>query len=205
MKKSTPLAKSAATTPAVEPTIRPYPFTKLTEEQAECCDLASDLLLHGGQRRVFDQFLSALMQHRYARYNFSRTVEPEELAKEMRKFGDLNSLGNARRRTRLMKAWPEPVPEVDEPVPTALRDMAAYNIREDLRESFDNFVGEARIEDLWLINELLHYVFSGFDLGETMRGLLYESGLFVRVPQRHKERVEKFVAMLEESCDGKAA
>jgi hypothetical protein len=207
------MARAKSTTSPVQPaaknaakrTLSAPPPTNLTEDQVHYCDLAADLLTCGGQPQLFGRLFDVLTQHEYARYSWTRDTDPTELPKRMREYANQDQPRNAGLKARLMNAWPAQIRNAKEPMPAHVRDIAATNIRNQLRYEFENFISETKFESLWLLWDVLNSVNGGENLAEAFNYQVHESGNFVQVPHHHEERVEQFLKTLAEVEKKKAA
>jgi len=90
-------------------------------------------------------------------------------------------------------------------MPTHVRDIAAVSIRAQLRHEFETFIQHAPFEDLWLLLDTLGFANSVPEsLAESFHYRLRDGAAFVRVPRRHRNRVEAFIETLS-AVEGKVA
>lgn len=177
------------------------PHKDLTEVQEQVADLASDILLNGGAREDVDLLLTALLCHRVRRMSPGRHFAATDPAKADR---DANWSANylAEKFYRgLAQHWPErkdePTNIQESPAPKTVAEMMRTNIRVSAREQFEEFITDSEgLEAVWLINEVLKFRNCGADIVEEFCDVMDRAEIYVRVPRKHKERIEEFVAFL---------
>jgi hypothetical protein len=203
--KKTPIAVNTKKPAAAEPkTAVERPHKDLTEVQEQVADLASDILLNGGAREDVDLLLKALLRHRIRRMSFNRGPWAIDAAESDRSANGSAILLADKVYQHLAKYWPEKKDGSEhrptKPVPNTVAEMMRANVRQSLREEFDEFLtDEAGIEPVWLFNQVLHLTNCGNDLVEHFCRIMDTAGIYVRVPWEHKERVKEFVAFLEKA------
>lgn len=191
-----PKAKQTKTPPAASPE---RPHKNLTQTQEELADLASDILLNGGAREDVDLLLTALLRHRLVRKSFA--AREEEGGREM-------ANGHAERfregyYLELAKNWPvKPAPEpyvhYSQRPERPVTEMVRANIREKFMHAVKDFLKDTDgIEPIWLLKEVLEDFNNGDDLCDAVWYAFDRADMYVRVPHRHKERIEAFVKLLE--------
>jgi hypothetical protein len=76
--------------------------------------------------------------------------------------------------------------------------MVRANIRESLKEEIDQFLTDREgIEAVWLLREIIEDVNAGHDLAKAVWYRFDRADMYVRVPSRHKERIQEFAKFLE--------
>jgi hypothetical protein len=103
-----------------------------------------------------------------------------------------------------MSAWPARLPDPEEPMSIHVRDIATANIRTQLRDEFENFIGRAEFDSLWLLWDTLNSANGGDNLAEAFNHRFREGEAFVKVPRQHTDRVDQFLKTLGHT-EGKVA
>ena len=193
-----PKAKQTKTPPAISE----RPHKNLSQSQEEIADICSDIVLNGGAREDVSTLLTILARHSYMHRSFARgrsRVDHEELAASAERYA---ARMNQEWYVDLAKHWSAQREETkDEPAQLGQRpvtEMVRANIRESLREAFDEFLADSDgIEPAWLLHEIIDVANGEKDLAIGIRYALRDSSIYVRVPAKLKARVEDFVKFLE--------
>ena len=181
------------------------PHKDLTQTQEEVADLASDILLNGGAREDVDLLLTALLRHRVRRMSPGRHFAATDPAKADRDANwSANYLAEKFYRS-LAQHWPErkdePTNMQESPAPKTVAEMMRTNIRVSAREQFEEFITDSEgLEAVWLINEVLRFHNCGADIVEEFCDVMETAGMYVRVPWKHKARIEEFVNFLQKEA-----
>lgn len=195
------------------------PKRALTTTQTAFLDLAGDLIVNGGDPEDLQMLVSAVLKHeemhfqrmRDPRHRDSSSPRDEARRKAAAEHVERNGV---KRAAELIAKWPEPaVPREDRPATTAT-EMAREDIRHLLREHFEQFLVRGTPEEQRLLCGVFGY-WETSNIGpferetycplvENFMMELGSSDTFVRVSEKHVERVREFVALLE-PCGKEAA
>lgn len=168
------------------------PHKTLTSTQERVADLASRMILHGGDPEDIRILLIALARYESRIRCFNR----EE--KELRERAMVTA---ARWQANLQQSWPKSNNQIavsPELEATTVAEMVRADIRTRVRRHFEEFVSEKPgIEPIWLLNEILEITNSGEDMAKAIFYSLDDAGIYVRVPSQHEARVREFIALLD--------
>ena len=184
--------------PRNKQTATPAPLKppQLTDFQENVCDLCADLILNGGDEDDVSSLLRAVISHgvhrRFPGYNSCHRVEQ-----------DLPDF-----RKRLARYWPEKI-EPEHELPKTVTEMLRANLRGSLESNFADFMARARMQEIYLLNEVfINFASEGSDVldedAESMlaRAFLYELQTdysYLKVPDDHVEAVEEFLKHIDEA------
>jgi hypothetical protein len=183
-----PKAKPAtAAAPPVDPRTRP-----LTALQELICHLAADLVMNGGSESDVAHLLRATISHSM-HLQFPEFDHTERIEKYLPKW-----------QRRISRHWPVPGEAgAEHELPKAASDMARANIRRELQSHFEDFLGGARVQDLYLLDNVLMDIDSGgawkgsdtaeSPLAEAFMLALDSDDTFLRVPRDQVENVEAYL------------
>ena len=194
--------------PAEAPTHSP-----LTPFQEQVCDLAGDLILHGGHQDDIADFLAACMSHEWRRRGF----DPDNPEKQQRDVDGYVSRWLARWVRKLSRNWqddPTPGSEpaaVEPEIEQSVSERIRSTVRDEIKERFETFLGDANPEDMRLLRDI-------FMSAESFRGdnddvplalaFSYEIGRhteYIRVSYKQEKLVRQYIELLEKGEDHRAA
>lgn len=180
----------------------PHPATnrirppKLPEIQEQIAELASDLIMNGGDRRSVDKLLEAVIRHSTLRRfsTFKDQTCREELAEQHA------AEWRAGWYRRLARHWPENSPAIQKAKTVTITDLLASNVRLDVESSFQSFIRNVEgFTDLFLLRDILRDVDSGNgELGEAFAHQLAQCHTYVKVSWKYADRVREFARLLED-------
>jgi hypothetical protein len=178
------------------------PHKDLTRTQEEIADIASNILLYGGAQQDVDLILTALARHQYMHLSFAKHAKGDDLAELYQKANEYAKIYRERWYRALCQHWPEKKDERDnKPASLSERpvtEMVRANIRESLRDRVERLLTDNNgIEAIWLLAEIVNDINNGHEPGEAIWFALDRADMYVRVPRKHKKRIEEFVAFLE--------
>ena len=198
-----PKPPTPATSPATaQPTRAAVPGAELTEFQQLVCNLAGDLIINGGRKPDVENLIKATMSHSlHLRLPWHKN---DEWAEESAIDRDLPDWFQ-----RISRHWPEKSKAAKSELPETVSEMIRANLRGDLRMRFEEFLGDARMHELYLLCN----VFLSFesrtrgadnDAAESLlaEAFMYEiasNNRYVEVQREHVEMVEQYVALLDKA------
>jgi hypothetical protein len=79
--------------------------------------------------------------------------------------------------------------------------MVRMNLRESLRDEVNKFLTDAEgLESVYLLNEIVTDINNGEEPGMAIWHAMDRADIYVRVPAKHKERIEEFAHFLQEAA-----
>jgi hypothetical protein len=198
--------------PAARASAQPKPELKLTDFQTFVCDRVADLLLRGGHEHDLDNLIYAAAGHHY------RTVFPasrmhETAEQEQKRTTEFIESHIESWRARLMHEWPAPE-DKKEPEPKGVLQKIFAGWNWELRNDVEEFMNEAGAVDKRLLHEVLEHWDSRrqldpeHDAGATLANCFASEAdnpnTYFRVPDRIRDLVEGYVALLLNGVDAKA-
>ena len=199
------MPKTATAAPAAKKQTAPAPerpHKDLSPVQEEVADLASRILLNGGEREEVETFLRALALYQWKQKSFMKSPRINQSE---------DAALTSTRVTRtvdhwyleLAKHWPAkpsvtPARHYSEQPERPVTEMVRANIRESFKEEIDHFLTDREgIEPVWLLREVIEEVNAGQELATAIWFAFDRADMYVRVPHRHKERIQEFAKFLE--------
>lgn len=177
----------------------------LTPFQEQVCDLAGDMILHGGDRKDVKSLLKALAAHHERRRLGDTPSRQQDISSTVER-------SVAVWERRLARTWPE-VAEGGEAdtAPLATQTASALlrsTVRDDLKESFGDFLANGTPEELRLLRDILrsHESLRGrldsVALAEAFSDQIGQSNGYIRVQAGHQGLVRRYVELLEAGSGG---
>lgn len=190
-------AAPAERMPAVERPHRDLPFV-----QEELADLCSQIILYGGSRQDLDLILTALGRHKYMNYSCSRKATGPKLVEAYKEANEHANFLRERWYRALCQHWPEPKDATESEESSSperpVVEMVRADIRNSLRARIEELLRDDHgIETVWLLNEIVADINAGYEPGQAVWSALDRADIYVRVPYKHKKRVQDFVKFLE--------
>lgn len=167
-------------------------LTGLQERAAELC---SDLILRGGHEGDVRLLLQAIISHECRRRFPGANKDGGTLHQEM-----ANEWGPDW-YTELARAWPACHAAADDtPASTTINEMILSNVKQLLRDSFENFINSAEgFGDAQLLkNVLADWETGDRSLGEAFALQLSSSNTYLKVPLKFQKIVETLLKVLEQ-------
>jgi hypothetical protein len=205
MPQATAIQNTKKQAPAAPRPASAKPHRELTKTQAEIADLASRLIIEGGNREDVMPFLAALYRHQYRNMSFYGSAHhtPEQWEDATQAMGNRDA-GQA--FNHLMRLWPEPDSghskgeNEDGPKPTTVKEIAQADITRRLRDSFEQLLTDQNgLEGKWLLNEVLEYHDSvKSDLLEAFTYCIDADQTYIQVPWSQADKVRAFVKLIDE-------
>lgn len=173
---------------------------ELAPIQELLCDLTCDLLTNGGRREETELLVRALLTHQW-RLNFPEW--PPDPTKALENARSWASKGCEEAYNHLVAAWPKKPAAAKEPTPKTLTERIRQSTRNEVRHLFEEFVGGASPEELYLMREIFqardsyHYMPDGDAVQEIYLGTAIENTIgsygtaHIKVPGKMVPLIEK--------------
>jgi len=181
------------------------PKRELTDLQSMICDLASDLIIRGGQPEDVDQILLTVSRH--ASRRMFPTIDHDTITND-----EAGMRGNiAGWRKRLARLWPkaeDATLEIELTIEKTLSEQMRMDLRSQLASHFNEFVWRARWHELHLMRDVLNE-FATISMGPTndeaecilaaafMNQIGQGETTYVKVPKEHIKLVEEYAKLLD--------
>jgi hypothetical protein len=195
-------ASAKTKAPSAPEGVNDRPHRELTRMQEEVADLASEMILNGGNREDVIPFLAALYRRRERNRGSWKTPEQWEKDAQSRGFKNAEDAYQS-----LMRHWPEPVGKPSkeeasttrEPKLTTVREMVQADLRARLREQVESFLSKSEgFEPVWLLSEILSDHESTYsDLAEAISANVDKYDTYVRVYWRNADKVREFIKLID--------
>lgn len=199
-----PRQKKTNTTPpapAATPEAKPATVREPNDFQLMCCNLVADLIMNGGRRRDVEYLIRAIDGHQtYLRHY--------DLPSDDR---DLSQTAVDNYFESLSRLWPKRQDKAN-PAPNTVSEQVRANLRDNLMDSINDFMANARMHELYL----LHNVLMSFESQNTgsfseeaesilASAFMYEidgNKTYVKVPRKYIDLIEQYVRLLSgEKCE----
>jgi hypothetical protein len=185
------------TVPLPPATVDPQP-RPLTNIQELVCHLAADLVMNGGHESDVTNLLRATIGH--SLHLWFPESDDWHLGRIKRDLPDW--------LRRISRHWPaKNKTDPEEELPKTVSEMARANLRRQLRSHFESFLGGARVQDLYLLDNVLMDFDNGgagadadtaeSPLAEAFMLALDSDDTYVKVPSERIEAVEQFLGKLD--------
>jgi len=169
---------------------------KLTDFQEIVCNLCADMILNGGEEADVSCLLAAVIGHsihmRFPGYDAQKRI-------------DLDLADWLKRLARYWPAKSEPKHEQ----PKTVTEMLRANLRGNLEDRFRDFMARARMQELYLMNDVLgNFESEGCSVDdEDAESMLARAFLmelctdysYLKIPDDHVEAVEEFLKHIDEA------
>ncbi len=196
--------------PAIEPakpeTEQIAPWRTLPEIQQEVAEVASDMIVNGGDQEDVGLLITAVLRHKWRRYMSRRPKSLDDTEKEVDEAAlNYAARGKQDRYKKLARYWPDEQPTTtttpDKPKATTVVEMVRDNFRKKAREAFEDFMANSGVpEEVHLLGEILELAAQGNPLIEAISIELQDAHTYVHVPDKHVARVRDFLKFLEDDC-----
>jgi hypothetical protein len=187
-RKKTPMPKSKKHPQEISvPAQADAPKRELTDLQSMICDLASDLIIRGGQPEDVDQILLTVSRH--ASRRMFPTIDHDTITND--EAGMRGNIAGWRKR-----------------IEKTLSEQMRMDLRSQLASHFNEFVWRARWHELHLMRDVLNE-FATISMGPTndeaecilaaafMNQIGQGETTYVKVPKEHIKLVEEYAKLLD--------
>lgn len=206
MPTPTKRTRTPKTPPATPAAVSDHRTPELSETHEVIIDAVSDMLAHGGREDDIDNLINATMSHA----NFRELGElfsgkPESLQETIDKRIEN---GMAGWKTDLSLSWRKNKrPQRPEFEPKTISDRVRARARDVLIDRFEEFLQEAKPEEIRLLGAIFHAREGGsfgavegveeIPLGEAFAFELDRNDTYIRIPKGFRARVQKYVDALQ--------